>query len=173
MSQVNDRDAIADASRLWITAVPTFEPEETWALLDIDLESADPGERMVSVLLNRGHEGEEGVFYLLPWDLSARYARDGDRLAITLTASRQVLTDDLDQHENPLREALSGLSDDVDSERVVLLRREAVTDFVPAEQDGEKQPVLIIDRVGGPAVLADLLTQLEEGEASIAVLNAE
>ncbi|MFJ1752767.1 hypothetical protein [Kitasatospora sp. NPDC088134] len=58
-------------------------------------------------------------------------------------------------------------------EWAVLLRRELVTDFVPAEQDGEKQAVLLIERTGaGAAGLDELFALFEEGETGIAVLNA-
>ncbi|MFD3960527.1 MULTISPECIES: hypothetical protein [Streptomyces] len=57
-------------------------------------------------------------------------------------------------------------------EHVVLLRREISTGFVPAEQDGEPQPVLLVDHVGGPVGPAELSRLFESGEASIAVVNA-
>ncbi|MFF4315629.1 hypothetical protein ACWDFR_22670 [Streptomyces sp. 900105755] len=44
--------------------------------------SADPAERMACMLPDRGHEGEAGVRYLLPEDLSARYERTGNRLSV-------------------------------------------------------------------------------------------
>ncbi|WP_199564921.1 hypothetical protein [Spongiactinospora rosea] len=162
-----------DSARMWITAVPPFGPDDIGVLLALDLTSQDPGERMVSVLLNRGHEGEEGVFYLLPADLSARYERTGERLAVSLTASRKVLDHDLADQADSLRDHLAGLpSDDADDDRVTLLRRELVTDFVPAVVDGEKQAVLLIDHAG-PAPLDELLSEFDQGEASLAVLYAE
>jgi len=57
-------------------------------------------------------------------------------------------------------------------EHVFLLRRETVTDFVPAEQDGHPQPVLLIEHGGGPVHPAELVRLFENGEASIAVVNA-
>ncbi|MEU5400066.1 hypothetical protein ABZ348_12340 [Streptomyces sp. NPDC005963] len=177
---------------MWITAVPAFGPEDVGVLLAFDVGSEDPGECMVAVLLNRGHEGEEGVFYLLPADLSARYERTGDRLAVSLTASRQVLTHDLADHPGGLGNRLDDLPRDaVDDDRVILVRREIVTDFVPAEQDGDKQAVLLVhhealhheglqheglQHEGQPErrpVLEEVLAQFDEGEAGIAVLNAD
>lgn len=162
-----------DSPGIWITAVPAFDPDDIGVLLALDEGSADPGERMVSVLLNRGHEGEEGVFYLLPHDLSARYERTGDRLAVSLMASRQVLLHDLADHPGGLAEQLADLPcDAADEDRVALIRREIATDFVPAEVDGDKQAVLLIDHAG-PAVLEELFARFDEGEAGIAVLNAD
>ncbi|MEV8364429.1 hypothetical protein [Streptomyces niveus] len=161
------------SARMWITPVPALDPEgEPAVLLGHDCASRDAGERAISRLLDRGHEGEEGVFYLLPFDLSARYERTGDRLAVVVTTSGQLLVkepadlaDLTDFAELPV--------DGADDDRVVLLRREIVTDFVPAEQDGEKQPVLLIDHDGSAASLAELFDRFEAGEAGIAVLNAE
>lgn len=166
---MNDSPA---SPRIWITDVPPFGPEETGVLLGVDVTSEDPGERMVCVLLNRGHEGEEGVFYLLPFDLSARYERDGDRLSVSVLASRQVLAADLADRTDTLHEHLAALATDpADDDRVILLRRTLVTDFVPPERDGVKQPVLLVDHVG-PATLVELFAQFHEGEAGFAVLNA-
>ncbi|MFE5663069.1 hypothetical protein ACFQ7W_03895 [Streptomyces niveus] len=162
-----------DSARMWITPVPALDPDgEPAVLLGHDCASRDAGERAISRLLDRGHEGEEGVFYLLPFDLSARYERTGDRLAVVVTTSGQLLVkepadlaDLTDFAELPV--------DGADDDRVVLLRREIVTDFVPAEQDGEKQPVLLIDHDGSAASLAELFDRFAAGEAGIAVLNAE
>ncbi|MEU1304860.1 hypothetical protein [Streptomyces shenzhenensis] len=162
-----------DSPSMWITAVPPFGPEGTGVLLSVDVASEDPGERMVSVLLNRGHEGEEGVFYLLPFDLSARYERSGDRLSVSVRASRQVLAADLADRIDTLHEQLAGLATDpADDDRVTLLRRALVTDFVPPERDGVKQPVLLVDHAG-PATLAELFARFHEGEAGFAVLYAD
>ncbi|MGW8572672.1 hypothetical protein [Streptomyces niveus] len=165
-----------DSARMWITPVPALDPDgEPAVLLGHDCASRDAGERAISRLLDRGHEGEEGVFYLLPFDLSARYERTGDRLAVVVTTSGQLLV-----KEPADRSDLADLADfadlpvdGADEDRVVLLRREIVTDFVPAEQDGEKQPVLLIDHDGSAASLAELFDRFEAGEAGIAVLNAE
>ncbi|MFB7570679.1 hypothetical protein [Streptomyces sp. NPDC056165] len=174
---MNDLDGLsgtADSARMWITAVPAFDPDDVGVLLAVDTQSQDPGERMVCVLLNRGHEGEAGVFYLLPSDLSARYERMGDRLAVSVTAFRQGLVDNLAQFSDSVLEHLAGLArDPADDDRVLLLRREIVTDFVPAEQDGEKQPVLVLDHMGGPAALTELFSRFAQGDASIGVLHAD
>ncbi|MFD6331892.1 hypothetical protein ACFWGI_20290 [Streptomyces niveus] len=162
-----------DSARMWITPVPALDPDgEPAVLLGHDCASRDAGERAISRLLDRGHEGEEGVFYLLPFDLSARYERTGDRLAVVVTTSRQLLVKEPADPAD-LADFAALPVDGADADRVVLLRREIVTDFVPAEQDGEKQPVLLIDHDGSAASLADLFDRFEAGEAGIAVLNAE
>ncbi|MFF5087881.1 hypothetical protein [Streptomyces niveus] len=160
-----------DSARMWITPVPALDPDggEPAVLLGHDYASRDAGERAISRLLDRGHEGEEGVFYLLPFDLSARYERTGDRLAVVVTTSRQLLV----KEPADLADFADLPVDGADDDRVVLLRREIVTDFVPAEQDGEKQPVLLIDHDGSASSLAELFDRFEAGEAGIAVLNAE
>ncbi|WP_127467438.1 hypothetical protein [Streptomyces sp. B27] len=163
-----------DLTRMWISTIPALDPESREVILDLDQASADPAERMACLLLNRGHEGEDGVFYLRPDDLTARYERTGDRLTVTVSAHRDVLAHDLGPHGEELLGALDGLplvaSDG--GEHVVLLRREISTGFVPAEQDGEAQPVLLVDHVGGPVGPAELSRLFESGEASIAVVNA-
>jgi len=114
------------------------------------------------------------VFYLLPQDLSARYERRGERLSVSLPAHRDVLADDLTSHPAALRAHLAELPrDPLHEDRVVLVRRETVTDFVPAERDGEHQPVVLIDHVGGPVVLTELVGLFENHEASVAVVAAE
>lgn len=162
-----------DSARMWITTVPALDGDGPGVLLGHDHTSQDPGERLIARLLDRGHEGEEGVFYLLPFDLSARYERTGDRLAVVVTTSRQVLAQQQADHP-PLADLtdLAGDTADTGDDRVILLRREIVTDFVPAEQDGEKQPVLLIDH-DGSAGLPELFAQFDEGEAGLAVLRAD
>ncbi|MET4923114.1 hypothetical protein P3L51_12270 [Streptomyces sp. PSRA5] len=162
-----------DSARMWITPVPVLDLDGPAVLLGHDRTSQDAGERMVSLLLDRGHEGEEGVFHLLPFDLSARYERTGERLAVVVSTSREVLTRDLAECADPSYGHLADLPGDAgDDDRVVLLRRECVTDFVPAERGGQKQPVLLVDH-DGPASLAELFARFDEGEAGIAVLNAD
>ncbi|MFJ6655688.1 hypothetical protein ACIQNG_04895 [Streptomyces sp. NPDC091377] len=162
-----------DAPRIWISPVPSLDPDFEEVILALDHASTDPGERMVSVLLNRGHEGEEGVFYLLQEDLAARYERTGGQLAVSVLARRDLLTRDLDAHPEDLRERLLALPPDpVDGERVVLMRRALDTDFEPAERDGERQPVLLLDHVAGPASPATLLALFARGEAGLAVVRA-
>ncbi|MFI6289094.1 hypothetical protein ACIBCM_30855 [Streptomyces sp. NPDC051018] len=162
-----------DSARMWITTVPPLHPDDVEVVLALDHASQDPGERMTSVLLNRGHEGEEGVFYFLASDLSARYERTADRLSVSVTAPRHLLARELPVLPETLREELSELPGGAsDHDRVTLLSRAIATDFVPAEQDGEKQPVLLMGSVG-PASLTELFSRFEKGEADIAVLNAE
>ncbi|MEU2660181.1 hypothetical protein ABZ615_33290 [Streptomyces sp. NPDC007325] len=163
-----------DASaRLWIRPFPPIDPDTPEVILAVDHASADPAERMVCALLGRGHEGREGVFHLLADDLSARYLRTGDRLAVTLLAPRHVVAADVADRTDGLRDHLDALPrDPLDPGRVVLLHRETVTDFVPGAEGDERQPVLLLDHVGGstgPAELADLF---ENGEASVAVVPA-
>ncbi|MFJ5881994.1 hypothetical protein [Kitasatospora cineracea] len=152
---------------IWITAVPPFGTEDVGVLLSVDTASADPGERAVNALLGYGHEGEEGVFYLLPDDLAARYTRTGDRLAVTLVTARAVLTRHYAEQPALLAEFPG------DDEWVPLLRRELTTDFTPAEHDGEPQAVLLIDHTGPAASLDALLAGFEAGDCGLAVLNAQ
>ncbi|MFF2184688.1 hypothetical protein [Streptomyces sp. NPDC058155] len=162
-----------DSARMWITTVPALDADEPVVLLGLDHTSESPGERMISLLLDRGHEGEEGVFYLLPFDLSARYERTGERLAVVVTTSGQVLAHELANRPDLVRAHLPDLpGDPADDHRVTLLRREIVTDFVPAEHDGEKQPVLLVDHDGSASV-TELLTRFDEGEVGLAVLHAD
>ena len=164
---------MGDSTRMWISAVPSLGPDSEAVILDLDQTSSDPAERLACVLLNRGHEGEEGVFYLLPEDLSARYERNGDRLSVALLAYRSLLAGDVNSGTDGLGEHIADLPPDpLDSERVVLLRRELRTDYVPAEWNGARQPVLLIDHAGAPAVLTELFDRIEQGEAGIAVLAA-
>ncbi|MDX2402040.1 hypothetical protein NJO91_02730 [Streptomyces microflavus] len=160
-------------TRMWIDTVPSLDPDTREVILDLDRTSTDPAERLVHRLLDRGHEGEAGVFYLLPDDLAASYGRTGDRLTVTVSTHRDVLTRDLDAYGDELRPAVDELlRAPHDGEHVVLLRRETVTDFVPAEQDGQPQPVLLIEHAGGPVHPAELVRLFEDGEAGIAVVNA-
>ncbi|MBD0738204.1 hypothetical protein [Streptomyces sp. CBMA29] len=161
------------SARIWVGAIPALDPDSTEVILGLDLESADPAERMICLLLNRGHEGEEGVFYLLPDDLSARYERNGERLAVTVLSHHAVLEADLDDADldatDELRTHLAGLArDPLDADRLILLRGEIVTDFVPMVRDDSAQPLLVT------TTAADALRQFrpDEGETDIAVLSA-
>ncbi|MEU6199627.1 hypothetical protein [Streptomyces sp. NPDC047061] len=165
------------SDRMWISAIPSLDPDTPEVILDLDHRSADPAEQMACMLLNRGHEGEAGVFYLLPEDLSARYERTGERLSVSLLARRDVLAQDLTSRPAALRAHLDRLPRDPGGgELVVLVRREAVTDFVPPERDGFQQPVALIghsiEHRDGPVGLAELVSLFESGEAGIAVVAA-
>ncbi|WP_405818315.1 hypothetical protein OG705_03570 [Streptomyces sp. NBC_00838] len=161
------------SARMWITTVPLLDADDPVVLLGLDHTSESPGERVISLLLDRGHEGEEGVFHLLPFDLSARYERIGDRLAVAVTTSCQVLAHALADRPDLAGAYLPHLpAGAADMDRVTLLRREIVTGFVPAEQGGEKQPVLLVDD-DGSAPVAELLARFEDGEAGLAVLHAD
>ncbi|MFD7575839.1 hypothetical protein ACFV6U_35830 [Streptomyces sp. NPDC059810] len=173
-----DADGARDFPRMWIGAVPSLDPEGQEVILDLDQAAAEPGERLALLLLNRGHEGEEGVFYLLRDDLSARYERTAGRLTVTLLARREVLAHDLRSHPEEVRAELDALAaDPLDADRVVLLHRGLSTGFVPAARDGEWQPVLLLDHAGGPVSgpcgLPALLALFERGEASLAVVDAQ
>ncbi|WP_189265301.1 hypothetical protein [Streptomyces fuscichromogenes] len=169
------------SARMWISAIPSLDPDTREVILDLDHTSDDPAERMVCTLLNRGHEGEAGVFYLLPEDLSARYERTGNRLSVSLLARRDVLAQDLASRPAASGAHLDRLPrDPLHDGRVVLVRRETVTDFVPAERDGFQQPVVLIDhdvahdtdRGDGPVTLAELLSLFEKQEVGVAVVAA-
>ncbi|SFY45174.1 hypothetical protein [Streptomyces atratus] len=157
------------SAELWIGAVPSLGPGGRDVFLGLGSHADEPGARLARLLLDRGHEGEEGVFYLLPEDLAARYERTGDRLAVTLLAHSLRARP---EEGRVLPGALP--SDPLDADRVVLLRRELTTGFVPVEQGGEFQPVLLVDHTAGPdAGPEELIALFEQGEAGIAVLNAE
>ncbi|MET9346463.1 hypothetical protein [Streptomyces termitum] len=160
-----------DSARLWTGTLPTLDPDAVEVFLAVDLLSADPAERLAGALLARGHEGEEGVFHLLPDDLTARYLRTGDRLSVTLVSHRAVVAAcAADRDDVPDPAALA--ADPLDPDRVVLLRRETVTGFVPAVRDGEHQPVLLVEHAGGTLAPADLPGLFERGEAGVFVVPA-
>ncbi|MFB7103096.1 hypothetical protein [Streptomyces hydrogenans] len=163
-----------DASRrLWTRPFPPLDPDATEVVLTVDHASADPGERMVCALLGRGHESEEGVFHLLPDDLTARYRRTGDRLAVTLLAARSVVAADVADRGDGLGDHLAALPvDPLDPARVVLLHRETVTDHVPETRDDELRPVLLLDHVGGSPAPEDWAGLFENGASSVTVVTA-
>ncbi|MEU9338553.1 hypothetical protein AB0D49_36295 [Streptomyces sp. NPDC048290] len=166
-------DDDSGGTRIWIGTLPSLDPDGREVFLGLDHTSAAPAERMVCALLDRGHEGEEGVFYLLPEDLSARYERTGDRLSVTLLAHRSVLAHALRDPDGDLTARAAALPpDDRDPERAVLLRRETVTDLVPRSEDGEHRPVLLLDHVGGAVTPAELIARFERGESGVAVIGA-
>ncbi|MEV7286321.1 hypothetical protein AB0O01_17395 [Streptomyces sp. NPDC093252] len=166
---MDDRDT---DTHLWIGTIPSLDPDTPEVFLGLDHTSADPGERLVCGLLDRGHEGEEGVFYLLPEDLSARYERTGDRLSVTLVSHRAVLAraaaepgpdPDADPDTLPV--------DPRDPDFRVLLRREtAVTDHDHGPDP--TRPVLLLDHTGGPVTPAELIACFERGEGGITVVGA-
>ncbi|MEU4744749.1 hypothetical protein AB0G02_30395 [Actinosynnema sp. NPDC023658] len=144
--------------------------EAELVLIGIDPTSDDPGQRVVDMLLDRGHEGEEGVFYLLPFDLGMRYERVGDRLAVLLLTSPEVYDHMVREYREDLAEAAAHLRTAplVDG-GVLLLRREIATDFDPATDSGDQPVVLLLQE--GPAAEPDLFSALEEGEAALAVVG--
>lgn len=165
---------MSDAEQMWITAAPPFGPDEAGVLIAIDAAADDPGQRLVAALLDRGHEGEEGVFYLLPDDLRARCERNGGRLAVRLLAWPEVIDQEAERTAE-LRAAAAALSrTDLVDGRVTLLRREIETDFLADTGPGEKQGVLLIGHANaGPATPADLFAAFDQGDAGFAVVNAD
>ncbi|MFJ8493841.1 hypothetical protein ACIRBZ_36700 [Streptomyces sp. NPDC094038] len=96
---------------------------------------------------------------------------------MSLLARRDVLAQDLAPHPAALRAYLDRLPrDPLDDGRVVLVRRETVTDFVPAGRDGFQQPVLLIDHSvehgDGPVALPGLVGLFERQEAGVVVVAA-
>ncbi|MFJ6138375.1 hypothetical protein [Kitasatospora sp. NPDC092286] len=160
---------MSDAAQMWITAVPPFGPDERGVLIGIDLQTDDPGQLVISALTDRGHEGEEGVFYLLPDDLWARYERTGDRLAVRVLAWPESIDQQLAGGDDAFREAVAGLRrDDLVDGRVTLLRREIETDFLAAPEQG----VLLVEHAGR-ATLPELFAAFEQGETGFAVIGAD
>lgn len=164
---------MSETAQIWITAVPPLEPEERSVLIGLDIQSEDPGVRMVSALLDRGHEGEEGVFYLLPDDLWARYERVGSRLSVRLLAWPELIAQEAAGRDDAFRAAVAGLDQgELVDGRVTLLRREVETDFLAGGKPAEMPAVLLIDHAG-PATLPELLAAVADGEAGIAVIGAD
>jgi len=48
--------AMDDSARVWISTIPSLDPDAQGVILDLDHASSDPAERMTCVLLNRGHQ---------------------------------------------------------------------------------------------------------------------
>ena len=68
-------------------------PDETHIVLGIDCgEQAEIGERVVSLLFNNSMEDEEGVFYLLPYDLCYEATRSGGIVTVELLTTLTALT---------------------------------------------------------------------------------
>jgi hypothetical protein len=165
---------MGDAEQMWVTVVPAIEDgEEDGAelvVIGIDPGSDDPAQRVVDILMNRGHEGEEGVFYMLPFDLGVRYERLDGRLGVLLLASPVVFDDMVQKHGRDLAESSAALrAAPLVEGGVLLLRRELPTDFDPATEYGD-QPVVVLAQ-SGPAAEASLFASFEEGEASLAVVG--
>ncbi|MFB6395258.1 hypothetical protein [Polymorphospora lycopeni] len=161
------------AAGMWITTVPMEDADGLNLVLGVDIQGG-PGERIVSALLGYGHEGEEGVFYLLPDDLLARCERVGDRVSVRLLAWPTVIERTLRSRDDELAATAAGLPpDEIGDGRVTLLHREirTDTDFIVGVGPDDMPPVLIIDHVG-PATLPELFASFEDGEAGIAVVNA-
>ncbi|MCE7000436.1 hypothetical protein LZG04_37305 [Saccharothrix sp. S26] len=165
---------MGDAEQMWITVVPALETgeddEAELVLIAIDPTSDDPGQQVVNVLLDRGHELQEGVFYLLPFDLGLRYERGGDRLGVLVLTSPEVLDDVVPRYGGDLAAAAAELRTAplVDG-GVLLLRRGIATDFDPAAADGDQPVVLLVQ--DGPATEADLFSAFTAGEAALAVIG--
>lgn len=165
---------MGDAEQMWATVVPTPEDDADDAaelvVIAVDPRSSDPGQRVVDTLLDRGHEGEEGVFYLLPFDLGMRYERTGDRLSVLLLTSPEVLDHMVSNYRQDLVADAAALRDAplVDG-GVLLLRRELDTDFDPTTEEGDQPVVLLVQE--GPATEQDLFSAFDEGEAALAIIG--
>ncbi|MFD7655692.1 hypothetical protein ACFV4N_17100 [Actinosynnema sp. NPDC059797] len=166
---------MGDTEQMWVTVVPALEDgeeeEAELVVVAVDPTAGDPAQQVLDVLMDRGHEGEEGLFYLLPFDLGVRYERNGDRLAVLLLTTPEVLDDVLSRRGEELLAATAPLrAAPLVEDGVLLLRREVVTDFDPATDDGGEQPLVLLFREG-PAAEADLFSAFEEGEGALGVIG--
>ncbi|MEU4567548.1 hypothetical protein [Micromonospora sp. NPDC023956] len=182
-----------DSVRMWVTALPPSEPGEVNIVLGVDTRGG-VDERLACDLFNYGHEGEEGVFYLLPMDLWARVEVTGDRLAVRLVTSPERVTEAGRHRDEEFRRAVADLArEELPDGRVTVLRREIRIDpaalagqvgLLPGPghraelgPEGEPcgddlRPVLVLDHVG-PATLDQLRTALADGEAGVLVVGAD
>lgn len=165
---------MGDAEQMWTSVVPALgdgeDDEGELVVIAIDPVLGDPGQRVMDALLDRGHEGEEGVFYLLPFDLGVRYERTGERLSVLLLTSPEVYDHMVPKYREDLVVAAAPLRDAplVDG-GVVLLRREIVSDFDPATEDGDQPVVLLVQE--NPAAEENLFSAFDECEAALAVIG--
>jgi hypothetical protein len=68
-------------------------PDDTHIVVGIDCsEPTGIAERVVSLLLNSSMEGDEGVFYVLPYDLCYEMARTAEFVAVNLLTPLTTLT---------------------------------------------------------------------------------
>lgn len=183
-----------DSVRMWVTAVPLSAPDEVNIVVGVDTRGG-PAERLACDLFNYGHEGEEGVFYLLPMDLWARVEVTGDRLVVRLVTFPQRITDAVRYRDDEeFRRIVTGLGlEELPDGRVVVLRREIRIDpaaladqagLLPGpghraalSPEGEPcgdnlRPVLILDHEG-PATLEQLVAALDDEDASVLVVGAD
>jgi hypothetical protein len=182
-----------DSVRMWVTAVPAVGPDEVNIVLGVDTRGG-VDEQLAGALFNYGHEGEEGVFYLLPGDLRARAEVVDDRLVVRLVTSAQRITEAVRHLDEEFRRIVTGLAlEELPDGRVTVLRREIVIDAAAvADQVGllpgpghraalspegdpcgdQLRPVLAIDH-DGPATLEQLVAALGDDEASVMVVGAD
>ncbi|SCL32400.1 hypothetical protein GA0074692_3305 [Micromonospora pallida] len=182
-----------DSARMWVTALPLSEPAEPNIVLAVDTRGG-VDERLACDLFNYGHEGEEGVFYLLPMDLWARVEVTGDRLVVRLVTSRQRIVDSGAHRDEEFGRLVAELPlEEIPDGRVTVLRREIRIDPAAlADQAGllpgpghraalspegepcgdDLRPVLILDHEG-PATLEQLVAALGDEEASVMVVGAD
>ncbi|MFI6819816.1 hypothetical protein ACIBJE_02540 [Micromonospora sp. NPDC050187] len=182
-----------DSVRMWITALPLSGADEANIVLAVDTRG-DVGERLACALFNYGHEGEEGVFYLLPMDLWARVEVAGDWLTVRLVAWRERVAQSVEYRDEEFRRLVAALPlEELPDGRVTVLRREIRIDpaaladqvgLLPApghraalSPEGEPcgdelRPVLILDHEG-PATLEQLVAALDDEEASVLVVGAD
>ncbi|HEU5471863.1 MAG TPA: hypothetical protein VFV67_14525 [Actinophytocola sp.] len=140
-------------------------------VIGVDPTADDPGPRLVDMLLDRGHEGEEGVLYLLPFDLGVRYERTGDRLSVLVLTSPQVLDHTVSSRSN---EDLTAAAAHLRAATLVdggvpLLRREIPTDFDHTTDNDDHPVVLLVQE--GPATEQTLFAAFDEDEAALAVIG--
>ncbi|MEU5720248.1 hypothetical protein ABZ783_00260 [Micromonospora sp. NPDC047738] len=182
-----------DSARMWIAAVPPAAPDELNIVLGLDTRGG-PDERVACDLFGYGHEGEEGVFYLLPDDLRATVELTCSRLGVRLVTRPQRMAESLVEHGVEFRRSAADVANEtIDGGQVTVLYREIDIDvdalaaypgLLPGPdhrpamtEDGEVvggglRPVLCLDHAG-PATLPELLDSYRAGEGSIIVLGAD
>ena len=137
-------------------------PDETHLVLGIDCsEQTEIGERVVSLLLNSSMEGDEGVFYLLPYDLCYEVTRSGGFVTVGLATPLTMLTSKgmlegadyeraeaaglIPQHARPRDAADAGPGDDAAIEWVTVL---SATIPFPENAALPGPPIVVIDHEG-------------------------
>jgi hypothetical protein len=145
------RVAVRKARMAWIRdRVNPDAPDETHIVFGIDCsEQTEIGERVVSLLFNSAMEGDEGVFYLLPYDLCYEVTRSGGVVTVELLTKLTVLTakGTLEGVDRERAEA-AGLiprSDDAASEWVTVL---SATIPFPEDAALPGPPIVVIDHEG-------------------------
>jgi len=136
-------------------------PDETHIVLGIDCsEQTEIGERVVSLLLNSSMEDDEGVFYLLPYDLCYEVTRSGGVVTVELLTTLTVLTSrstlegadwgraedaGLIPRHTRARDVVAAPNDDAPVEWVAVL---SATIPFPADAVLPGPPIVVIDHEG-------------------------